>query len=70
MNGKTESEILGEYASQGFSLEEYDGDHTRVLWFKNTMVAALSQVAATPGAVQDICKRHLERLANSVGAPQ
>lgn len=70
MNGKTENQILGEYASQGFSLEECDGDHTIVLWFKDTMVAAFSQLGATRESIQDICKRHLEKLTTPVEAAQ
>ena len=65
MNGNIEHQILGEYANQGFSLEEC-ADHVTVLWFKDTMIAAFSQVGATEQSIRDVCKRHMERLAEVV----
>ena len=63
----SDKQVLGEYVNQGFSLEEYDGDHTVVLWFKDSMIAAFSQLGATPESLRATCKRHLEKL---VGVPQ
>ena len=61
MNGNIEQQLLGEYAGEGYSVQE-DADHVLVIWFKGQMIAAFSQLGATPEAVRNICRRHKERL--------
>ena len=69
MNELIEREILGEYADQGFSLEE-DGDHTLLLYFKDLdkEIATFSQLGPTEHQLRETCRQYLARLNNPVGA--
>ncbi len=66
MNGNIEREILGEYADQGFSLEE-DSDEALLLYFKGTMIAAFQQTRVKPEDIQAACRRFEKGLTNPVG---
>lgn len=61
MNARTEQDILGEYADQGYHLEE-EADITVTLWFKDQMIAAFSQFGVTAEVLQKVCQRHMARL--------
>ncbi len=71
MNGKTESEILGEYASQGYWLKEYV-DHVVTVNYKEKEIGAYPQTAVTtdPEALRACCRRHLARLAEPAEVTQ
>ena len=56
--------ILGQYADQGFALEEC-GDNVVVLWYKDGMIAAFSQLGATRESIQHVCQQHLDKLATA-----
>ena len=62
-------QILGEYADQGFSIEE-DGDDTLLLYYKDTdkEIAIFSQLGPTEHQIRETCQRYLARLNNPVGA--
>lgn len=61
-------QILGEYADQGFSLEE-DADETLLLYFKdkNPEVAVFSQLGATQRSIRAACKRFITTLKEPAG---
>ena len=54
-------QILGEYADQGFCLEE-DADATLLLYFKDKIVAVFSQLGATQHSIRESCKRFITKL--------
>ena len=62
-------QILGEYADQGFSLEE-DADATLLLYYKDKMVAEFSQLGATQHSIRESCKRFIECLKEPAGIPK
>ena len=64
MNG--DKEMLGEYADQGYWTKEYD-DHVITVGYKDKEIAAFSQIAATPEALQRACSNHQKRLHQPVG---
>jgi len=61
-----EHEILGEFANDGFTLQEY-ADLTIELRFKGQSVAAFSQLGPTKENIQEACKRFMDRLKAEVG---
>jgi len=64
-----DGEILGDYADQGFSLEE-DGDATLLLYYKDKdkEIATFSQLSPTTHQIRETCRRYLAGLNNPVGA--
>ena len=64
MNGNSNKQALGEWADQGYFINEY-ADHVVTVCYKDDTdreLAAFEQTKATPEALQDVCKRHHERL--------
>lgn len=59
-------EILGEYADEGFHVEEPDDD-VLTLYFKDRMVAAFSQLGATQRSIRNACKRFMGRMREPAG---
>lgn len=59
MNG--DQEILGDYAQQGFSLQEYSDDCLE-LYFKDRMIGVFSQIGATKEGIRGACGRFMEKL--------
>lgn len=56
-----DKQALGEYADEGYRIQEYD-DHVVTVCFKDKELAAFSQVGTTPEALQAVCKRHKDGI--------
>ena len=61
-----DKEILGDYADQGFTLEESQDDILE-LYFKDNMIAVFSQLGATQRSIRQTCKRFITRLREPIG---
>lgn len=59
-------EILGDWVDEGYWTKEYD-DHVVTVGYKDREIAAFSQSAATPDALQRACAQHQKRLREPAG---
>lgn len=67
-----DSEILGEWANQGYFLKEY-ADHTVTVCYKDNgsrELAAIDRDIITPDIAQGICERHQGKLALAKVVPR
>ena len=70
MGIKHDREILGDFANLGYGIEENHQEGTVSVIFKDQELATFDQETATKRMLQAACKRHMDRLVESVGVSQ
>lgn len=62
--------ILGDFANLGYDIKENYQEGMVSVIFKDQELETFDQETATKRMLQSACKRHMDRLAESVGATQ
>ncbi len=63
-------ESLGDFANLGYGIEENYQEGTVSVIFKDQELETFDQETVTKRMLQAACKRHMERLEESVGVSQ
>jgi hypothetical protein len=62
--------ILGDLVDVGYSIKEYDGDHTVTVKYKDETIGAYPQIVASAEMLREKAQKHFAKIATPAGVTQ